>query len=106
VSLFGNALGVVISRIHSAQGAPVVVYTCAGQAPVTIDAVFDAAHQAVDLATGELSDLGPVLGIRVSDLPVAPEQDDTLTINGVAYAVSDVQVDGQGGATLPLRKVI
>ena len=106
MSTFSEALGVIVGQIHHAQGSPVIVYTCAGQSPVTISAVFDAAYQAVDLATGQLSDLGPTLGVVLADLPAAPKQDDDVTIDGVAYRVSDQRLDGQGGALLPLRKVI
>jgi len=107
VSIFGDALGVAIARVHAAQGAPVVVYTCVGESPVTIAAVWDAPHKAVDLATGELSDIEPSIGIRLADLPAAVDVDeDTLTIDGVGYRPTDLQPDGQGGARLALRKVI
>lgn len=104
MSIFENALGVVVGSIHHAQGAKTIVYTCAGQSPVTIDAVFDEAYQVVDLATGELASLGPMLGVRLSDLPAAPRAHDTLTVDAVEYKVNDVQRDSEGGARLLLRK--
>jgi hypothetical protein len=107
VSLFGAALGTIIGEVHRAQGSPVVAYTCSGQSPVTIAAVWDAPHRAIDMATGEISDVEPSIGIRLSDLPAAVNVDeDTLTIDGVAYRPTDSQPDGQGGARLALRKVI
>jgi hypothetical protein len=107
VSLFGDALGTIIDEIHRAQGSPVVSYTSFGFSPVSIAAVWDAPHRAIDLATGELSDVEPSLGVQLSDLSAAVDVDrDTLTIDAIAYRVTDSQPDGQGGARLALRKVI
>jgi hypothetical protein len=104
VSIFSDALGTILNEIHRAQGEKTIVYTCANQAPVTIAAVFDEDYQATDLTTGEISDLGPVLGLRVSDLPAAPAVGDAVSIAGVAYSVADVRPDGEGGAVLPLHE--
>lgn len=87
-------------------GRPVIYTPASTGIDESIPGVFDAAHQVVDLATGEQSDLGPTLGIRLADLSVAPKQDDRLVVDGTTYQVNDVRPDGQGGALLPLRKVL
>ena len=61
-------------------------------------------------AMGEDSLPGSTLGAAVVRLFVqfttimpAPRHGDAITINGVAYAVADLDVDTQGGAVLKLR---
>jgi len=69
-------------------------------------AVFDAAHEAVDMdASGvAFSTVQPVLSVRLADLQVAPTQGDRVKINCGKYQVVDVQTDGHGGARLILRR--
>lgn len=73
--------------------------------PISIDGVFDSAHQLVDPETGAPVDsTAPSLGIRLADLPEEPEPDDEVEIGEVTYFVDTVEEDGQGGAKLILRK--
>ena len=101
MSLFGDALGTVLGEIHRAQGSPSIVY-----AGASVDAaVFDERGLEVSPEGGILVRTGnPQLGVRLSDLAKAPEQGDDVTVNGVAYLVTDVNPDGEGGALLDLRR--
>ena len=93
-----------------------IVFTPQAGTPVTFNdpanceagpfAVFDAAHQVVELGEVDvpIDSTAPVLGVRLSDFPTAPSQDDTAVIDGGTYRVVSVQPDGQGGAMLVLRK--
>lgn len=82
-----------------------VVYHGDGANPVTLTGIFDAAHESVelDVAGVPVSTRQPELGLRLADLPVAPQQGDHLEIDGTAYVVVDVRPDGQGGARLALQ---
>lgn len=42
------------------------------------------------------------LGLQVSQLPAAPQQNDTAQVDGVTYVIKDVSVDGLGWAYLDL----
>lgn len=81
-------------------------YTPQGQGGVAISGAFDAQHQEVDVQTGvPVSTVGPVLGVRLADLPQAPAQGDQVTVRGVGYVVADIEPDGHGGALLRLHEV-
>ena len=62
-------------------------------------------HQEVILVGGEVgvTITGPVLDIVLADLGGDIDQGDTCTINGIGYAVEDIEVDGHGNAKLWLR---
>lgn len=84
------------------------VYTPQGVSPVTIpDAVFD--EESADIQLGEdgqaTTQRKPVLGIRVSALPVAPKQGDRVRITrtGGAYIVKEPIPDGKGHVHLTLQ---
>ncbi|MGE3064115.1 MAG: hypothetical protein AB7K67_00895 [Hyphomicrobiaceae bacterium] len=77
--------------------------------------IFDADHEMVltQVANSEYdaaghSTTGPVLGVRPSELGLAPKQGDRLTITsgphaGKVYAVWDIQPDGDGWLDLILK---
>ncbi len=46
----------------------------------------------------------PELGIRLDDFVVAPVQGDAIDMAQGAFVIFNVVLDGQGGATLVLRK--
>jgi hypothetical protein len=82
-------------------------------APLTITAVFDENYRKLDpLATGDLigrssyvTSARPVLGVRLSLLPVRPTQGDRLTIvlTAQVFAVGEVEPDRHGHALLLLN---
>jgi len=95
--------------------AETIVYHADGYADAPIVAVFRAEHVAADLETeSEVSTRAPRVGVRLSDLPRAPEQrredragnftGDQVTIDGVIYDVNDSLPDGEGWTELELVK--
>ncbi|QNT79438.1 hypothetical protein JGUZn3_22370 [Entomobacter blattae] len=52
-----------------------------------------------------ISALRAVIGIRLADLPFAPQQNDRIIHKNITYVVNDVRLDGQGGAHLILNEV-
>jgi hypothetical protein len=114
VSIFSDSLGTILDEIHRAEGEPEIVVTVLGQAPVllapdgrALRGAFDAAGVLVPMENGILQrSASPQLGIRLSDYPSGTTERTTrITVAGVEYQVSDAEPDGQGGATLLLRKV-
>lgn len=81
-----------------------VIYTPASTGtPVPLTGVFNAAKQVLTEAgsEGSTTSTRPTLWIRLADVSVAPAQGDTFELDsGVSYKVTDVQVDGAGGAEL------
>lgn len=45
------------------------------------------------------------LGIRLAEYPIAPKQGDQIVMPQGAFEISDVVLDGQGGADLILQKL-
>lgn len=89
-------------------GDEVITYDPAGVgAAVPVDGIFDAQYV---LAKGDalagVETLGPAVFFRLEDLPTDPEDDDPIiTVDGVAYRVTERRPDGMGGIVLPLRRV-
>lgn len=50
------------------------------------------------------SDQKTTLGIRLEEFEVPPMKDDRVVVKGATYWIADVDVDGQGGADLLLRR--
>ena len=50
------------------------------------------------------STLETTLGIRLVDFPVPPKQGDSLVRAGVTWFVWDINIDGQGGASLVIKQ--
>jgi len=79
-------------------------YDPAVGAPVSVTGIFDAAYVRAEAGEAGVSSSGPAVFYRLLDLPVDPEDDEpVITIAGVAYEVSVVQKDGQGGVLLRLH---
>ena len=103
---FADLLLRVDRAILAAFGVP-VVYAPAVGAPVTVTGIFDAAWERLDVSTTGITSVGPMVFVRLGDLPVDPEQDTpAITIGGKGYAVKEVQRDGQGGAKLMLYEAL
>lgn len=80
-----------------------VTYTPQGQAAQSITAIFDNAHEAVEVQAGvPVSSTRPVLNVRLSDLSVTPRIGDTVVVGGTTYEVMDYQPTGNGDARLLL----
>ena len=100
VTVFGEA--VTYTPVVSAPAAT----------PFTVRGIFDAEHQAVapdyrgdgdQFAAMAVTSQGPVLAVRLADMPQAPLAGDSVAIAGTTYQVWDVVPDGQGKVDLMLR---
>lgn len=70
----------------------------------TVNGVFDEAYTDARVVEGMLvTTVTPVFGIRLSDFPNPPLQNDHLILRGKAYKVREVRVDGHGSAKLMLN---
>lgn len=95
----------VLKATTQALGVEVVYTPVIGSAQ-TIQAVWDRDYVQVDPNTGAaVTSTQPRIGVRLADLDVTPKKGDTVVVAGSSLKVIDVQVDGQGGATLYLHKV-
>ncbi len=74
--------------------------------------IFKAEHHAISpdyrgdgdqFAAMAVSTQGPVLAVRLCDLPHAPRAGDQVDVSGASYQVWDVMFDGEGKADLALR---
>jgi hypothetical protein len=96
-----------------------VWYRPPGVQPIPIQVVqFMAAHELKGLSGDgvPISDVKPVIGIRLSDLMAAgidPQQGDKVTIDlsrlgqgMVDFQVSNIDPDGEGGAALTLNQLV
>jgi hypothetical protein len=107
VSLFGDANRAIGAEMFRAIGSPVITYSPAGGDDMVLTAVFEAPGTLIQLEPGVFqrtveARLGCVVLADFADPPLAG---DSVDVAGVGYRVSDVEPDGQGGATLNLRKL-
>lgn len=88
------------------------VVSAPGAMPFTVRGIFDAEHQAVEpdyrgdgdqFTAMAVTSQGPVLAVRLRDMPQEPLAGDAVCIGGVTYQVWDVVPDGQGKVDLMLR---
>ncbi len=89
------------------DGEPVpITYAPKVGAPVPVIGIFDLQYVlAKGSAEAGVETLGPAVFLRLSDLPVNPENDEpTVTVRGVDYRVRERLPDGLGGIVLALRR--
>ena len=81
-----------------------VTYAPPAGAPASITAILDEAHESITLDAGgtPVTTTRPVLDVRLADLAVVPVRGGSVVSAGTTYEVTDVQIDGQGGARLYL----
>ncbi|MDA8092346.1 MAG: hypothetical protein M0T84_00275 [Betaproteobacteria bacterium] len=90
----------------AAQFGEGVIYAYANGATTPITGVYDEQYAAIDVVGGQASTSSlPVVGVQLSQLPVPPQQGDTLTIvrTGDIFVVKEVRPDGHGWAKLMLN---
>ena len=76
-----------------------------GAAPYQARGIFSSRPVQFQLQDGAiLSDQQTTLGIRLEEFAVPPTNRDRVIIDGVTYWVGDTSLDGQGGATITLRR--
>tara|TARA_R110000803_G_scaffold162194_1_gene225791 strand:+ start:6796 stop:7152 length:357 start_codon:yes stop_codon:yes gene_type:complete len=70
-----------------------------------IKGIFDNDYEAVDASTEQLiSSQIPALGVNLHQLSGRPKPGDGIIVRNLAYKITEVREDGQGGATLFLHK--
>jgi hypothetical protein len=99
---FSDLTSGVLAACTAAFGES-VTYTPQGSSAETITGIFNLRTELADLGSGVLS-YQPTLGVKLSDLSVAPRVGDTVSVRSVSYKVRDIDEDGEGGATILLHK--
>jgi hypothetical protein len=78
-------------------GGVSVIYTPAVGPPVTLTGMFDANYRLADQGNSGVEQTGPVVWLRLDDLPLNPDDDEpTITIDGIEYRVRERQQDSPG----------
>lgn len=95
----------VFGREVSIQSKAPVPFGETAPAPVTLRAVFDAAHREVDTSMDvPITTVRPICDARIEDLPFEPMQGDQLTADGRTYTITDIRPDGAGTVRLIMRE--
>lgn len=83
-----------------------VVFKPAAGGEHQVRGIFDRAFIEVPMEDGTTQvSASPRLGMRISEWPALPAQKDRIVIGSEVFMIAAVEPDGQGGATLVLRKV-
>ena len=94
----------VLPTVTKCFGEPVIIKPCRG-GTFEIMGVYDERFQQIDPDTEEvIASNVPVVGIRLADIPFAPEQGDKVKVDGRWYRVTDSQEDGLGHSNLFLHR--
>jgi hypothetical protein len=76
-----------------------------GVAPYAAPGIFKANETSIPMDDGSvIASTICTLGIRLSDYAIPMVPDDQVTVAGMTFWVDRVHPDGQGGATLTLRR--
>lgn len=107
VSNWGRAVNRLLGAAKREFGEN-VTYTPANRPgpSFVVDGIFNEMYQEVDQGGVVVTSQQPNLGIRLSDFPNPPFNEDKVAIRGFMYKVIDVQPDGEGGAKLLLHQVV
>lgn len=91
------------------SGSSSITYSPAGGAPVDLSgrSIYTSAHQEEVLDEAEVSvqTVKATLDVRLADLGATPAEDDDVQVGALAFKVSAIEVDGEGGALLILEEV-
>jgi len=88
----------------------VMTYAPATGSPVTIPCTFDAVAVSISAGNTEITTQGPQAWCRLAALPEDPRNPSgagpVITINALAYFLTDARVDGVGGVLLKLHLAV
>ena len=100
-----NALfGMLNAAVMAAFGIPVTFTPQDGSGAQQVTGIIQAPAMGEDRLPGSALGAAVIrLFVQLASITPAPRHGDVITINGVAYAVADLDVDAQGGAVLKLR---
>lgn len=84
-----------------------VTYTPGEGDAVEVTGIFDAVYTRVDAGQAGVSTSGPSVWLLLADLPTgaADDEDATVTVAAVEYAIKESEPDGKGGLRLLLKKL-
>jgi hypothetical protein len=103
---FADLIGIVDRLVNQHVGETVRCSRWGVDPWVSVRGVFSAQYQIGQaLDTGVMSS-SPAVFVRVADLPVDPDSDETLIVErgGTQYRVRESQKDGDGGVLLLLAE--
>lgn len=103
--------GLAIAATVTVWGEPIAYRPDQGHSPALtgITGIFDNAYVSLmptdDIGlSGNVNTVRPNLGVSLAQFGAyAPQKGDLAMIRGTWYVVRDVQLDGHGGANLPLN---
>ena len=99
----------VLSPVMDVFAQPIVVTPTVSQPsvqPYPAQGVFKAEEASIPLEDGEIvATTVYTLGIRLSDYPIPIVPEDQLAVAGFTFAIDQLHPDGQGGATLTLKRL-
>jgi len=73
-----------------------ILYTPTGEDQIEIEAMVDESYESVQPNTGAvIIEQQPMIGVKITDLPIPPQKGDLVTVRGTDYEVIDCQTDGQ-----------
>jgi hypothetical protein len=104
MSAFGALSGMLNAAVLATFGIPVTFTPQDGSGAQQITGIIQAPAMGEDSLPG--SHLGAAvvrMFVQFTAIMPPPRHGDAITINGVVYAVADLDVDTQGGAVLKLR---
>lgn len=104
---FGKCVSDLLGKAtsDSAFGEPVEYTHTRRKIIKRINGIFDELFEQVDPDTEVVVASNLItLGIRLKDLPFAPEKLDKVKLRGKTFFVVDSMEDGQGGSELQLHK--
>lgn len=90
-------------------GGEPITYAPAVGAPAPVTGIFDAQFVLASAGPSGVEVVTPAVFFRLADLPagVDPETDEpTITIGGIAYAVTERRTAGMGSIVLALRAIV
>jgi hypothetical protein len=104
MSAWSAQSGLLNAAVLAAFGIPVTFTPQGGSGAQQITGIIQAPAMGEDRLPGSVQ--GPAvvrLFVLFASIAPTPRHGDAIAINGVAYAVVDLDVDTQGGAVLKLR---
>jgi hypothetical protein len=102
---FPGMMDRMLGRVVRVLGEP-ITYKRGTAIYANVPGVFQSAHAMVDPDTGMgVQSNQPIVGVRLSDLPITPKVGDRVIVRGREYRVAETQEDGNAGVTLVLQYV-
>jgi len=101
---FSDLVNVMDTACLAAFGTPVTFTPQDGSGAQSITGIIQNPAMAEDYVPGSVQGTSVVrLFVRFANLSPLPQHGDTITINGIAYTVVEIEADTEGGAVLKLR---